>query len=253
MTPSSAVTTNMPLQLDSVQLCRQQPMREQIYTLLRDRLLTGAIRPGALIDEKAIAAGLNISRTPVHEAVKRLSDENLIVVVAQSATRAAPLDKDHIEEAYLIRRALEMESAAQAALRINQAHVDKLTAIVDLQAQAIELQHYARAIELDDDFHHCIASISHLHRLWRTIEISKAQLDRCRHIMLPCIGEGETTLSHHRRIIAALNTGDSDNAWSAMRNHLDVAYRSAMATLDFNEFDFPVEPKSGGRGKSAMP
>jgi DNA-binding GntR family transcriptional regulator len=253
MTPSSAVTTNLPLELDSVQLCRQQPMREQIYTLLRDRLLTGAIRPGALIDEKSIAAGLNISRTPVHEAVKRLSDENLIVVVAQSATRAAPLHKDHIEEAYLIRRALEMESAAQAASRIKQAHVDKLTAIVNQQAQAIGLKHYASAIGLDDDFHHCIASISNLQRLWRTIEISKAHLDRCRHIMLPRTGEGETTLKHHRRIITALKTGDSDKACAAMRNHLDVAYRSTLTTLDFNEFDFPVEPKPGGRGKLAMP
>jgi hypothetical protein len=38
-----------------------------------------------------------------------------------------------------------------------------------------------------------------------------------------------------------------------MRTHLEVAYRSAMATIDFNEFDFPVEPKAGGRGKLAMP
>ncbi len=64
-------------------------MRDQIYPLVRRMILTGAIKPGEVIDEKAIAAQLNVSRTPVREAVKKLSDENLVEVVAQSGTRAA--------------------------------------------------------------------------------------------------------------------------------------------------------------------
>ena len=83
--------------------------------MVKRLILTGAIRPGEVIDEKAIAAQLNVSRTPVREAVKRLSDEHLVDVVAQSATRAARMDRNDIGQSFLIRRALEMESAAQAA------------------------------------------------------------------------------------------------------------------------------------------
>ncbi len=57
-------------------------------------ILTGTIKPGQTIDEKDIAARLSVSRTPVREAVKKLSDEHLVEVIAQSATRAARIDRD---------------------------------------------------------------------------------------------------------------------------------------------------------------
>ncbi|MFO1033241.1 MAG: GntR family transcriptional regulator [Hyphomicrobiales bacterium] len=69
-------------------------MRDQIYDLLRAEIVTGTIPPGGVIDEKNIASALKVSRTPVREAVKKLSDEHLVEVVAQSGTRAAPLDRE---------------------------------------------------------------------------------------------------------------------------------------------------------------
>ena len=65
--------TDMSYDLSSVRLDRSRPLREQIYPMVRTLLLTGAIKPGEVIDEKAIAAQLHVSRTPVREAVKRLS------------------------------------------------------------------------------------------------------------------------------------------------------------------------------------
>jgi DNA-binding GntR family transcriptional regulator len=125
-----------------------------------------------------------------------------------------------------------MESAAQAAPLMNQDHADRLSDILLQHARAIEHQRYAEAIEIDDRFHRAITEISELPRLWRTIDISKAQLDRCRHLMLPRAGEAETTLEHHREIIRALNSRDPDRARTAMREHLDIAYRSTQAVLN---------------------
>ncbi|MGB9142089.1 MAG: GntR family transcriptional regulator [Aestuariivirga sp.] len=207
-------------------------MRDQIYPLVRRMILTGSIKPGAVIDEKAIAAQLNVSRTPVREAVKKLSDENLVEVVAQSGTRAARIDRDEIAEAFLIRRALESESAAQAATRMTQSHVDRLDDILMLHARALERKKYVEAVERDDDFHRYITDISSLPRLWRAIEISKAQLDRCRHMMVPRAGEAEATLKMHSLVIKGLKSGDPERAAKAMREHLETAYRSTIAVLD---------------------
>jgi DNA-binding GntR family transcriptional regulator len=222
----------MSVDLSWVRLDRTRPLRDQIYPVVRQLLLTGAIQPGEAIDEKAIAAQLQVSRTPVREAVKRLVDERLVDVFAQSATRAASVDRREIRESFLIRRALEMESAAQAALRMTQQHADRLTEIITAQSKAVERHSYADAVARDDDFHHYIAMISDLPRLWSTIEISKAQLDRCRHMMLPRQGEAAATLEHHRKIVRALNTGDPGQAQRAMKDHLETAYRSTEAVLD---------------------
>lgn len=222
----------MSFDLSTVRLDRARPLRDQIYAVVRHLLLTGAIRPGEAIDEKAIAAQLHVSRTPVREAVKRLADEHLVEVMAQSATRAMRIDRDEIGQSFLIRRALEMESAAQAAPLMNQEHADRLAEILAQHARALERHSYVEAIAQDDAFHRYVTAISHLPRLWQMIEISKAQLDRCRHLMLPRSGEAETTLEHHRRIIRALNSKDPEQARHAMRDHLDTAYRSTEAVLD---------------------
>lgn len=222
----------MPVDLSTLRLDRSRPLRDQIYPLVRGLILTGIIRPGEIIDEKAIAAQLEVSRTPVREAVKRLSDEHLVDVVAQSGTRASRMDRKAIEESFLIRRALEMESAAQAATHMSQEHADRLHDILARHERAVEKRQFVEAIARDDEFHHAITEISDLPRLWSAIEISKAQLDRCRHMMLPRAGQAEATLEQHREIIRGLNSRDPAKAAAAMKAHLDAAWRSTVAVLD---------------------
>lgn len=217
--------------LSRTKLDRRRPLRDQIYPLIRDLILAGAIQPGDAIDEKAIALQLDISRTPVREAVKKLSDEHLVDVVAQSGTRAALVDAKEIEQAYLIRRALEMESAAQAAPHMNEAYVETLNDILGLHTRALDQNKFAKAIALDDSFHRQIAQIAQLPRLWHMIEISKAHLDRCRHMLLPRAGEGAAALEQHRSIIRALNTKKPEVAREAMRHHLETSYAGIAKML----------------------
>ena len=85
---------------------------------------------------------------------------------------------------------------------MTQIHADRLDDILLLHARALERRKFVEAIERDDDFHRYITDISNLPRLWRAIEISKAQLDRCRHMMVPRDGQAEATLetaprNHH--------------------------------------------------------
>jgi DNA-binding GntR family transcriptional regulator len=239
----------------SQQLPGSGSISDRVYVWLRQRILTGDIKPGELIDEKNIGARFSVSRTPVREAVKRLSDEHLVDVVAQSATRAATLDKHAIHEAYLIRRALEMESAGQAAKAMSQQHTDALADIIERHVRTIAQKKYVKALEIDDEFHAYIAGISGLHRLWRTVEISKAQLDRCRHIMLPKFGEAETTIEQHRLVLRALNTNEEERSRNAMRDHLDIAYRSTRTMLNEllsePELSSPQTRKSGGRSRKS--
>lgn len=239
----------MPLRLKGVRLNRKDSMRGQVYALLRKLILTAEYKPGELIDEKSIASDLGISRTPVREAVKQLSDEHLIDIVAQSATRASQLDLKFLEEAYLIRRALEMESAAQASQRMSQTHIDALDETINRHMLCIEKRQFSNAITIDDKFHSYIAGISNLDHLWQTVELSKAQLDRCRHIILPFAKQGEKTIQQHRAILKALRSADSEKARTAMQKHLDYAYNTAITKLKICELDFPQAPKRGGRSK----
>ena len=225
----------MPHRALAYKVNRKLPLRDQIYSMVRTNILTGSIGAGQIIDEKAIALKLEVSRTPVREALKRLSDERLVEIIAQSGTRATPINRRDIEQAFLIRRALEVESAAQAALRMSQDHADQLADILRLHARAIERRNYIQAIGFDDSFHKYLTDISDLPLLWRSIEISKAQLDRCRHMMLPREGEADATLEQHRAIIRALNTGSQEIARDAMAKHLDAAFGNTIRAMEAGE------------------
>ena len=225
----------MPYKNSAFKVDRRLPLREQIYGMVRKLILTGAIKPGEGIDEKAMAAHLKVSRTPVREALKKLSDENLVAVVAQSGTKASSIDRKEIEQAFLIRRALENESAAQAATHVSQLHTDHLSEILRQHARAIEIHNYVLAISHDDRFHRYLTEMSDLPLLWRSIEISKAQLDRCRHLMLPRAGEAEATLEQHRAIIRGLNTANPETAREAMAAHLDATYKNTIRALEAGE------------------
>ncbi len=213
-----------------------RPLRAQIYEIVRRLILTGEFAPGSTIDEKAIAANLGVSRTPVREAVKKLSDENLVDVKAQSATVVAPIDRSLIREAFLIRRALEAESISIAAEAMTRRHADRLEELFLLHSHAIERKRYVDAISWDDAFHHYISEVSDLPRLWRAIEISKAQLDRCRYLTVPKPGLAQATLEQHRAIIKALIQKDPALSRRMMTEHLDKAYEGILRFLASSSF-----------------
>ena len=176
----------------------------------------------------------------MREAIQKLSDEHLVIVAAQSGTRAAMIDPNEIEQAFVIRRALEMESAAYAARNISQADIDALRTILVAHGQAIWRKDYANAIATDDQFHARIAEISKMPRLWRTIEISKAHLDRCRRTMLPRPREAAATLQQHKAIVQALSSKDPNKAREAMAQHLDKAYGNTRQVLETRLTSGPI-------------
>jgi DNA-binding GntR family transcriptional regulator len=215
-------------QLRADSLDRRAPLRGQIYTLVRRLIVTGALRSGEPVGEIAIAERLGVSRTPVREAVKRLSDEGLIDVYAQSGTFVSQVSAKAIEEAFIIRTALELESVARAAPLMDGRHAENLRAIMNRHEDRLADNRFADAIDADDDFHRYIAGINQMAMLWRAVDISKAHMDRGRLMMLPKPGQAAQTLKHHAAIFRALVARDSVAATQAMRKHLTVTQRDIL-------------------------
>ncbi len=219
------------LQYQPSDIDRRVPLREQVYELLRTRIIIGQLRPHQIINEVEVASELGFSRTPVREAVKRLADEGLIVVRAQNGTFVSDLGPKDIDEAYLIRTALEVESVRAAVSNATAAELDALEDTIGVHETAIRRLRFVEAIRLDDQFHRQIAEISGLLMLWRAVDISKAQMDRGRHLALPLRGAGEATIAQHRAIVEALRRHDRLRAVRAMHTHLNTSRRNTLMVL----------------------
>lgn len=211
---------------------RTLPLRDQIYPLIRSMILTGILPPGGLLDEKVIASRLGVSRTPVREAVQRLSDEHLIDIKPQSGTRISGILHRQVHQAFIIRRALESEAVLAAANNISEKDSMRLEGNFLQHQLALERHQFVEAIRLDDEFHQSISRIADLPMLWRAINIFKAQLDRCRYQTVPKKGYGESTLLQHKAILDALKDRNASLAQQTMQSHLDLTYQGILEFLN---------------------
>lgn len=218
--------------LHGASLDRAVPLREQVYALLRSAIVLGKLRPGAPISEIEIAGRLGISRTPVREAVKKLADEAMVEVFAQNGAFVAGIVRARLEESYIIRIALEIESISRAAAVIRKSHIFDLEDIIDAHETALRRQHFEDAIARDDEFHRYIAEVNGLTMLWKAVDLTKAQMDRCRLLALPSPGAGQETIAQHRTILDRLAVRDAEGSREAMRAHLQTSLRNTLALLE---------------------
>ena len=230
--PPAAAPQDPAAFLGTVALNRSAPLRDQIYLLVRRAIITGKLKPGAPVNEIEIAARLGVSRTPVREAVKKVSDEGLIDVLAQAGTFVADISRKEVEEAYIIRSALEAESLKRAVPLIDESHLETLGDIIQAHEMALARRRFDEAIQRDDDFHRTLALVSGLPMLWKVVDTHKAQMDRCRLLSLPKPGYGSETIAQHRAIVAALATRALKPSLQALRYHLETSLRNSLDFLD---------------------
>jgi DNA-binding GntR family transcriptional regulator len=111
-------------------------LADRAYEELRDRLVTLQIKPGEPIDEDRLGSELEMGRTPIREAIKRLALENLVCVYPRRGTFATEINIKDLAQITEVRAVLEARAAALAAERLTDAARDELTALIaELRAQ----------------------------------------------------------------------------------------------------------------------
>jgi DNA-binding GntR family transcriptional regulator len=193
----------------------------RVYLCLRQRIVEMSMLPGARIVEREIAEELGISRTPVHEAVQRLADEGLVEVLPRSGTFVARIPLDALEEAMLVRNALETAIIEKAAERATADGVARLRAILEEEEAAVQANDLRAFHRSDETFHATLAELSGYPGVWPIILQAKTQMDRYRQLTLPLEGRMTGVLAEHRAVVDAVATGDPKQAVLAMRDHLD--------------------------------
>jgi DNA-binding GntR family transcriptional regulator len=193
----------------------------RVYLWLRRRIVEMDMLPGARVVERDIAEEFGTSRTPVHEAVQRLADEGLIEIVPRSGTFVARIPLDALEEANLVRHALETAIIEKAAERVAPEDTARLRAILAEQEAAIAANDPGAFHRTDERFHALLAELSGYPGVWPIIQQAKTQMDRYRQLTLPLEGRMAGVLEEHRTVVAAIEARDPARAVAAMREHLD--------------------------------
>src|SRR5580700_9978378 len=110
---------------------------DAVYGELKEAILSGALEPGSLIDKTGLCEKLRVSRFPVSAAVSRLSYDRLVDVAPQHGSFVSLISLKDVHERLFIRRALESEIAAEAAIGMTRVDKDALRANLGEAAAAV--------------------------------------------------------------------------------------------------------------------
>ena len=199
---------------------RVRAKAEQVYDAVKEAILSGELEPGQAIDKLALCERLGVSRFPVSAAISRLAFERLVRVEPQHGSFVAPISAGGVREHLFVRRALEGEIAAEAALRLDdEARGDLAANLAEAEEAAFEGDR-ARFYALDVGFHALLTQHLALHRSEEILDGVRQQLERPRRLLMTPPGRMQQTLKEHRAVHAAIERRAPEAARAAMSAHI---------------------------------
>ena len=195
---------------------------DTIYQKLFEEIVSVKLKPGTPISEQEIAQSAGVSRTPVREAVLRLSKNQLVEVVSKSGTYVGRIPVSTLPESRIARQALEVVNVRAASEAATEEDIARLNASLVIQAQAIEDSDHERFYQEDDNFHALIAEVAGFPGIWTLIQQVKLQVDRYRHLTMQERKSLRSTYEEHSNIVAAIEQKDPALAVTAMNIHMDL-------------------------------
>ena len=197
----------------------------RVYERLCAEISTRQLKPGAYVPLRDVAARLGVSVSAARDAVRLLHERGLLEKVPKFGYRVCAVTRERVEGYFVVRRALLVESAKLAAPRIMDTDIEALSAIASRLDGLIRMGRYADTLDLDTEFHECVARIAGLPFLER--EIGRLNTFD---VILPAPPPGSNWPSHER-VIEALASRDPARAAQAMCDHVESAMNSTLAAL----------------------
>ena len=195
---------------------------DHVYYQLHRSIVSLDLKPGSPISEQEIAQAEGVSRTPVREAILRLSKECLVEVVPKSGTYVGRIPLGSLTEALIAKSALERVTIKAAAHSSTPSQVMKLKASLEEQREAANESNYEDFTAASEAFHELIAAIAGYSSIWMMIKQLKVQIDRTRRLILQDAGVMEMTLEEHSLIVEAIEKNDPTIASSRMEEHMEL-------------------------------
>jgi DNA-binding GntR family transcriptional regulator len=221
-TAARAISRSVP---DGSAMAIQRPraLADDVYEAIFNKLMSLEIAPGARITVDGLVRELEVSHTPIREALGRLEGEGLVVKTHLVGYRATPqISRRQFDELYELRLLLEPDAARRAALGVSEKQLSRLKETAELMSKlntSRERLSYSGFARLDADFHDQIVEIAGNALIRDTLAHLHAHFHIFRLMYHSRITE--EAIGEHAALLKALSQGDEVGAERAMREHIE--------------------------------
>ncbi|MGI8713667.1 MAG: GntR family transcriptional regulator [Solirubrobacteraceae bacterium] len=203
-------------------------LEREVYRRLRDLIVSGDLRPGALYSMNELATQLQVSRTPVAQAVARLVDQGMVVVEQRRGLRVLETSTHDLAEIYEVRLLLEPRATHRATGLMRKAERRQLKSALAALSQVDVSGNPREYLRRDAEFHRVILQASGNRRLADHVQsLRDLQMIRSMSTVERTQPLAEV-VAEHRRVYDLIIEGDAAGAAEAMHQHIAVTYERLL-------------------------
>jgi DNA-binding GntR family transcriptional regulator len=190
-------------------------LRDQAYDRLRGWILDGTLAPGEPLRDEALAEALGVSRTPIREALARLTEEGLVTSTSSRHTAVSPVTLAQAREVYPIVVALEALALRLALPHVTPAALDEMRAANQRLATALDACDTGAALEADHALHGTFIRMSGNSELQTMLATLISKVQRIERAFWGG-ADRRASVADHERLIACMLAGDAARARDAL-------------------------------------
>ncbi len=195
-------------------------LREQAYKQIRQKIVSLSLPPGSTIDESLLQKELNLGRTPIREALLRLSQERLVTIVPRRGMFVTEIGISDLRQIYEVRHTLEPMAAEYATRRGTPQHWKKMEDAIDSIPAPGSPGANLAMIEVDELCHHVMYDAANNQFLKDTLLTLYALSLRLWYYFLEDISSMHDVMQEHRALLEAFKAGDVERATRLMSDHI---------------------------------
>ena len=205
-------------------------VREKAYYYVKDLILSNQLQSGQRLNQERIAKQLQMSRTPIREALHRLRSEGLVTISETGGFRVYRLSLEELEELFDIRSMLEGYLIRSACKNIPEDEIKQLSIYINESEKAIKDRDSDAIYKWNTKFHDTFQQYSKdRHRTNNIIANMKEHMLKYRKHTLYYLDIAKRTIAGHKKILIALQTRDPDLCEYMMKKHIMDAKDNAIS------------------------
>ncbi len=199
----------------------KESLKQKAYSTIKHKILTCEYMPSSFLNEDLLCEDLQVSRTPIRDALSRLEQENLVKIIPKKGLFVAPLSIGEINMTFEARHLIEPYIIMNYCAHLPSDTVDKLYLNIKESRESILNHNYNNVFKLDDEFHRAIINRCTNRYILQTY--SNVHNQNCRLRILSGRHDDNrlnATIDEHIKILDELVKGDLISACKATEEHL---------------------------------
>lgn len=209
--------------------------KEQVYDYLKESIIKGDLQPGVTYSEQQFADLLEVSRTPVREALLQLKNEELIEIYNNKGFGIKAISLEEIQQILQARSAIEGYSVGYLTERVTsiegQAILKELKRCLEkAEKLSTDLENHYAFMKADVEFHGIIISFTKNKYFIRLIEQMRTRMEQATVNSLTLKNRHIDALKEHQRIYSYIGTGNVQKAVKAYEEHMEITAKALKKT-----------------------